>query len=198
MNKKANTISFIATEFTDRNLFQSIALGNYEAMDVLFNKYYHKLCRFGLLYEDDMYVIEEKVADVFMQLWNNRHTLTTIENPKSYIYVIVKNSLRKITQKEKFRQEIDEQTTAVYGMSSPSVEEEIIDMEQKEINKNLIKDILKDMPKKSRQIFEMSRIDGFKYKEISELLHISPKTVENHIAIALKYISKGLLIHKKN
>ena len=83
-------------------------------------------------------------------------------------------------------------------MFSPSREQEIIENEQKEINTNLIREILDVIPKKSRQAFELSRIDGLKYKEISVILNVTPKTVENHIAIALKYISKALESHKKD
>ena len=82
-------------------------------------------------------------------------------------------------------------------MFSPSREQEIIENEQKEINTNLIREILDVIPKKSRQAFELSRIDSLKYKEIAEILNVTPKTVENHIAIALKYISKALESYKK-
>ena len=33
--------------------------------------------------------------------------------------------------------------------------------------------------------------------EIAEILNVTPKTVENHIALALKYISKALESYKK-
>ena len=65
------------------------------------------------------------------------------------------------------------------------------------MNTNLIREILDIIPKKSRQAFELSRIDGLKYKEIAEILNVTPKTVENHIAIALKFISRTLESYKK-
>lgn len=181
---------------SDDYLFQQIRNGQYEAMELFFNRYYNRLCRFGLDYESNSCLVEEKVADVFIQLWNNRNILDKIKNPKSYIYVVVKNNLRKVQKFEQFHQSIDE-TKVIYDMSTPSREQEIIDDEQIEIDSNMIREILDIIPKKSRQIFELSRIDGLKYKEISEILNITPKTVENHITIALKYISKALLSYKR-
>ena len=34
-------------------------------------------------------------------------------------------------------------------------------------------------------------------EEIAEILNVTPKTVENHIALALKYISRALESYKK-
>ncbi|MFV8343034.1 sigma-70 family RNA polymerase sigma factor [Flavobacterium sp. XS2P39] len=181
---------------SDDYLFQQIRNGQEEAMELLFNKYYERLCRFGLAYESDYCLVEEKVADVFIELWNNRNILDRIRNPKSYIYVVVKNSLKKVQKLEQFHQQIDE-TKIGNTMSIPSIEVEIIDNEQKEMNRIMIREILDVIPKKSRQAFELSRIDGLKYKEISEILSITPKTVENHIALALKYISKALVTYER-
>jgi RNA polymerase sigma-70 factor (ECF subfamily) len=183
--------------FSDDYLFQQIRNGQYEAMELFFNRYYNPLCRFGLSYESNSCLVEEKVADIFIQLWNNRNILDKIKNPKSYIYVVVKNSLKTVRKSEQFHQQIDESKTN-NTMFSPSREQEIIENEQKEINTHLIREILDIIPKKSRQAFELSRIDGLKYKEISVILNVTPKTVENHIAIALKYISKALESHKKD
>ncbi|NDP21463.1 MAG: sigma-70 family RNA polymerase sigma factor [Paludibacter sp.] len=183
--------------FSDDFLFQQIRNGQYEAMELFFNRYYTPLCRFGLSYESNSCLVEEKVADIFIQLWNSRNILDKIKNPKSYIYVVVKNSLKTVRKSKQFYQQIDESKTN-NTMFSPSREQEIIENEEKEINTNLIREILDVIPKKSRQAFELSRIDGLKYKEISVILNVTPKTVENHIAIALKYISKALESHKKD
>lgn len=181
--------------FSDDYLFQQIRNGQYEAMELFFNRYYLPLCRFGLSYESNACIVEEKVADIFIQLWNNRNILDKIKNPKPYIYVVVKNSLLTARKPEYFHQEIDESKTNNL-LFSPSREQEIIENEQMEINTNLIRAILDVIPKKSRQAFELSRIEGLKYKEISKILNVTPKTVENHIAIALKHISKALKSHK--
>tara|TARA_B000000441_G_C21709081_1_gene331245 strand:- start:629 stop:1222 length:594 start_codon:yes stop_codon:yes gene_type:complete len=174
----------------DLDLFQQISQGQYAALELLFNKYYNALCRFGLSYQKDINIIEEKVSDVFILLWNKRKELNQIEKPKSYIYVIAKNSLKKPAKSHLiFSIDTQQQRNILF---SPSTEDEIIDKEQKEINAQIIQSILNSIPKKSRKIFELSRIDGFKYHEISEIMDISPRTVENHIALAMKYISKGL------
>jgi len=51
------------------------------------------------------------------------------------------------------------------------------------------------LPTKCRQIFLMSRIYELSYKEIAQVLDITPKTVENQISIALKFLKEHFLKH---
>ena len=185
----------VNNSLSDQYLFEQIRNDDYESMEHFFNRHYENLCRFGLTYKTNSALVEEKVADVFIELWKNRKSLDKIINPKSYIYAIAKNRFKKADKFEYVHDSITENQRD-NGMSFPSREEEIIDEEKKESNSILITAILKHIPKKSREVFELSRIDGLKYKEIAEVLNISPKTVENHIALAIRCISEALLLPK--
>jgi RNA polymerase sigma-70 factor (ECF subfamily) len=48
--------------------------------------------------------------------------------------------------------------------------------------------LIEHLPKKCRQIFLMSRVYELSHKEIAELMDITPKTVENQIGLALKFL----------
>ena len=58
----------------------------------------------------------------------------------------------------------------------------------KMINKSIEK-----LPKKCKEIFLLSKRDGFTNQEISEILSISIKTVESQITIAFKQLRKQIL-----
>lgn len=49
-----------------------------------------------------------------------------------------------------------------------------------------ISDALSTIPQKCKRIFELSRFDGFKYKEIALALNISVRTVKGQISKVLK------------
>jgi len=55
-----------------------------------------------------------------------------------------------------------------------------------------IKDSLDLLPDKCRMVFELSRFQNKKYREIAEELNISIKTVEIHMGKALKILRKAL------
>ena len=56
----------------------------------------------------------------------------------------------------------------------------------------IIRRALDTLPERCREIFIKSRIEGLKYKEISEALGISVNTVENQMAIALRKLRVAL------
>ncbi|MDN3595168.1 RNA polymerase sigma factor [Zunongwangia endophytica] len=182
--------SIIPSKSTDQQLFRRMSNGEYKALNILFNKYYTPLCQFGRLYERDETLVEEKISDVFIQLWNKRKLLKDIANPKSYLYVTVRNKLLKKSTNKIDLQYLDDHSNHTGYLHAPSIEEETIVQETKDSIQHYLNKILNVLPKKSRRIFVMSRVEGFKYKEIAEIMEISPRTVETHIAIAVKYLSK--------
>ena len=48
--------------------------------------------------------------------------------------------------------------------------------------------LIKQMPPVRQRVFRLSRLNCYSYHEIAQMLSISPKTVENHINLALKFI----------
>ena len=51
-----------------------------------------------------------------------------------------------------------------------------------------------NLPEQCKKVFIMSKREGLKYREISEQLHISIKTVEVHMAKAMKRLRAQLTI----
>ena len=195
MKSKASTYKEL-NQKSDLELFQLIKQREKGALEAVFNRYYESLCRFGIAYENDLDVVQEKVSDVFIQLWNSHDRIYEIQKPKPYLYVVVKNKLMEPVSYQKLKQTLDKGVEDEYS-TSPSIEQEIIDQEQREMYVRKIQEILDQIPKKSRQIFEMSRLDELKYKEISEILGVSIKTVESHMAIALRTIRNMVVKNKQ-
>lgn len=127
---------------------------------------------------------EEVVNDVFIQLWENETSFLKATNQRSFLYKMVKNrSLNQIRKSKIEWNEIDTERTDYY---LPTFE---IEREQTE---KRIEFIISKLPTKCRQIFLMSRFDDLSHKEIAELMDVSPKTVENQIGIALKFLKNNL------
>ena len=54
--------------------------------------------------------------------------------------------------------------------------------------KSYVDNLLSGLTPRQRQIFKLSRQEHLSYKEISQKLNISEKTIERHMSDALKYI----------
>jgi RNA polymerase sigma-70 factor (ECF subfamily) len=64
-------------------------------------------------------------------------------------------------------------------------------IESMELEEKIL-EVLRTLPEKCREVFEMSRFDGLKYSEIAKKLNISVKTVENQMSKALKILREKL------
>src|SRR5262249_15373582 len=60
-----------------------------------------------------------------------------------------------------------------------------------ELNAQILEHI-SQLPEKCREVFMLSRVNGFSTQQIAEMLNISPKTVNNHLVKALKLMRTNL------
>ena len=128
---------------------------------------------------------EEVVSDFFIAIWQRRASLRSIENPRLYFFVGVKNvALNKLTSKKRHQlpHDLEWQTSLKSVFFNP---EEL--MLSAEIVKKVMKAV-NELPPKCKIIFKLVKEEGLKYAEVAKLLDISVKTVEAQMAIALRRI----------
>ena len=138
-------------------------------------------------------IAEEIVSDVFVKTWGNRKELWKINNLKAYLFVSVKNACLSHLRKEKKNKVISIDGTDDFWFAPvEGPESEWIDKEQIE----QIHRAIEQLPPKCKLAFTLAKINGMKYKEIAEVMHISEKTVNNHLVYAIKKITAMLGIKK--
>lgn len=170
----------------DRQTIRLIRLGDIQAFEGLFRKYYEDLSRWAYRYLHDMDHAEEEVQNLFYHLWRDRETLNIKISIKSYLYRAVSNNCMMLLKKHNRRQEI------VAEMKENRVVEQPVDLlEEKEI-KEAVDRTLDQLPEQTAAIFRMSRYEGLKYREIAQKLSISVKTVEANMTRAIKLFRKNL------
>ncbi len=132
---------------------------------------------------------EEIVQTVFLKLWEKRQLLTVETSVKAYLYRAVHNDcmnwLKHNAVVKKFQKE------KAYLMKSET------DNNHKKLLASQLEDkllcALQELPERCRTIFQLSRFEELKYKEIATQLNISEKTVENQMGKALKGLRARLI-----
>lgn len=71
--------------FNIQKNFEKIQAGNRKAFNSLFQAKYESLLLFAKNYLSDTGKAEEVVSDVFVAIWINRDSLTSIESPENRI-----------------------------------------------------------------------------------------------------------------
>jgi RNA polymerase sigma-70 factor (family 1) len=168
------------------NLLDEIALKNCErAYKALFMQMHDSLIDFAGSILKSTEDAEEVVSDFFIGIWQRRALLRSIENPRLYFFVGVKNAaLNKLISNKRLQlpQDIEWQTSMRSVFFNP---EEL--MLSAEIVKKVMQAV-NELPPKCKAIFKLVKEEGLKYAEVAKLLDISVKTVEAQMAIALRRI----------
>lgn len=164
-------------------------LYNDRAFEQLFKEQFKALHAYSYSMLRDEDAAEEIVQNMFMKLWEKRELLTIQTSVKAYLYRCVHNDSLNVIKHEKTK--INYQNSAMYVMQD-KFEKATEKLELKELEER-ISQALNDLPQQCRTIFQMSRFEELKYKEIADKLGLSIKTVENQMGKALKIMRLKLV-----
>lgn len=165
------------------------------AFELFFHILNNSLIKFCVLYVHQREIAEEIVSDVFVKCWLNRKNLTEIQNPETYLFVAVKNqSLNHIKKYSTIHLVQIEETNSVEFVNTYNPQKEI---ENKELIFRMDQAIA-GLPQQCRIVFRLIKEDGMKYKEVAEILNISPRTVQTQLFRAIKKLSVVLTQYNKH
>ena len=170
----------------DETYIERIKQDDPKALEQLFQKYYYSLCHFAKSFVKSPGLSEEIVSDVFLNIWQNRKNLKISHNLKAYLFIAIKNQSINMISKNKFSFDELEIAERQQNLSDITAESSLTYLE----TKKEIEAIIEELPPQRKVIFRLNRLEGFKYKEIADILHISVNTVQKQMVEAVKHISQ--------
>jgi RNA polymerase sigma-70 factor (ECF subfamily) len=146
----------------------------------LFREYFTPLVWYSMKVVKDQDTAREIVHQVYVTLWEKANTIDFSRPVKPYLYTSVYNrSVNYLRDHKKFTgEEKIDQNEFIENTDTLETQE----------SEEIIYAAIADLPDKTRQIFELSRFENKKYKEIADELNISVKTVEARMSEALKIL----------
>ena len=160
-----------------------------KAFEAFYYLLYDALVRFSMMYIHQKEEAEEIVTDVFVKSWMNRSSMQHVERPDTYFFVAVKNQslnhLKKYSSIHIVPVE-DSQDVNLIDVADPQVQ-----LEKKELHFYLDQSI-DTLPQQCRIVFKLIKEDGLKYKEVAEILNISPRTVQTQLFRAMQKLTACL------
>lgn len=179
------------------SLTERIVSGDVAAFDEMFRRCYPSLLSYALQIVDAKDA-EDVVQDVFVWVWSHRKVLPAALGGAKLRYYLLRsvyngclNKKRHIdvdsTSREWFRWRMEQAYTAYDPDNDP-----IIRKLYSEDLGQLLNDAIDSLPRRCREVFILSHIEGISNKRIAEILGISLSTVENHIYNALKSLRNKL------
>jgi len=164
-----------------------------KAYELLFHSLNSRLIKFCIFYIGQKEAAEEIVSDVFVKCWVSRKNLTEIANPETYLFVAVKNqSFNYLKKFSNIHLVPIGSSDKVEFVNTFDPEKEL---ERKELH-FLLDQAISSLPQQACIIFRLIKEDGMKYKEVAEILSISPRTVQTQLFRAMKKLSLMLSAHQ--
>lgn len=175
------------SELTD--IVEEIAVhDSYIAYKKLFGLLFPSIKHFSYCLLKSPELAEEVASDVMITIWRKRKTITSINNIKVYAFVIAKNLCLNIL-KSNSRGRIVSLDDVTVNLQIDTTPEWIL------INDELRKSLnnaINQLPTRCKMIFRLVKEDGLSYKEVSEILDISIKTVDSQLVIASRRLSVSI------
>ncbi len=172
----------------DKTAMDEVSKGNLEAFRYLFDNHFTDLCNFLLLYLHNCEPAEEIALDIFSYVWEKRESIQIKSSFKGFLIAAAKN---KVVSQYRKEQENILAPLGIEVLQIPDPDTSLQYLENKELH-DLINQAIKELPEKSRLIYQMAWEENLSQKEIAQKLGLSPKTVENHVGIALRKLRDSL------
>ncbi len=146
------------------------------------------LVRYALQVTRDQDAAYDVVQDAFIKLWNVRETLDPERSMKALLYLIVRNlALNYLRMKR--HEEAKRAAMPVPDETSMPTPEETLDAA---VLGTRLREWIAELPPRRREAFQLSRFEGLSHEEIAQVMDLAPRTVTNHIMLALQYLRDRL------
>lgn len=165
-------------------LMDLLAAGDGQVFERVFREHFKNLHGYACTLLDSEAVAEEIVQQVFYKLWERKEQVVVHTSIKAYLYRSVHNESLNYLKHQKVKS-----THQTYVMQQGPQEgrNAAETLAGKELEQR-IREALSELPEQCRTIFQLSRFEELKYREIAGQLNLSVKTVENQMGKALKLL----------
>lgn len=167
----------------NKTLIKHLKKGNENAFAYLMDTYHNKLCVYAKSLCRDVYVAEDIVQNIFLNVWEKRQKLKDTYAIQSYLYQSVYNEF--INQHRKKTTLITLEKEYIKTLNNLLEEEDTSNFAKLVA---MVKQEIQELPPKCKEVFIMGKQEGLTYAEIAEHLNISFRTVENQMSKAFAII----------
>ncbi len=172
----------------DIELWRSFRSGDKHALRYIYFRHYGALSNYGKKVTSSHEIAEDCIQELFLKLWKNRHNLGDVQVIKSYLFTAYRRILFELVK-------VNRKTTSFTDLPyeydiALSVEEKTIDLEHRHQLSVELKQAIKKLSKRQKEILYLCFYQGFTYKEIEAITSIKNQTIRNCVYEAIKALRK--------
>lgn len=159
------------------------------SFESLFRQHFKELHSYATTILKDEDAAEDVVQNTFLKLWKMWENRNIPESPAAYLYRSVYHESLNILKHQQVKKAHEQFTLHTSSAESGPAVGNLRELEAK------LDAALRDLPEQCRTIFQMSRFEDLKYREIADRLGLSVKTIEAQMGKALRMLRLKLADH---
>lgn len=167
---------------------ERIHRGERAAMDELIQLHWPALLGYAQGLVDDLDEAEDVVQDVLLKVWERRTEWTPTDRLQGFLYRITRNEALNRRRARRTRTRVLDRASKMWKRESRSPADALDDSTLA----RRVQGAIDELPPRRREIFTLARFHGRSYREIAEILDISPQTVANQMSSALAQLRESL------
>ncbi|WP_163713247.1 RNA polymerase sigma factor [Mangrovibacterium lignilyticum] len=172
----------------DDTLVSQVRNGSIQSFRILYDRYNRKVFLFSRKYLREKQDAEDVLNEVFLKIWENRHSLKTETSFQSYLFTIAYNNIRKRYLKKSKEEENIRKFASEYVLETSGDEEQLdYNLFIRKLDK-----LAAQLPDRRKEIFLLRYRQDLKNKEIAQRLDLTEQFVKNQLSIARKYMFSAM------
>lgn len=175
----------------EEGLLARIATGDQRAFTEIFDFYQRYVFVYGRKMTKSEDQATEIVQDVFLKVWLNREKLNEVKNFGAYLNRVVRNHslnvIRKLAQDARSATQLK-----INNPESENATDKILDYNE---SNRILSQAIENLSPQQRTVYTLCHIEGLKYDEVAKKMNVSSRTVQAHMAQALKHIREHFKKH---
>lgn len=178
-------------DLSDTELAIKIRVGNQKAFRELYERYHVQMYYIAKKYVKSPDLSRDAVQDIFVKLWEKRFKIDENKSLKGFLFTMLRNHLLNMIRDRK------DEIVSMSGIEETKLprqnltEDELVYKEYHDI----LKQGLKELSDRKREVFELKTLQGHSNSEVAELLNININTVKTHFYNSSKFMREYLKNH---
>lgn len=178
--------------YNEKELLAGVARGDEKAFHALYYHYSPRIYSNLLKLVKSADLAQELLQQVFVNIWLRHSTIDPEKSFRSYLFATANNLVIDFYRKAKRDKLLMDKLLSAAQEYYLHTEEWL----QEKETRHLIQEAIDDLPPQRKIIFTLCKLENKTYKEVSQLLGISPATVNSQIVKATSAIQKKLIANR--
>jgi RNA polymerase sigma-70 factor (family 1) len=170
--------------YNEEQLLKRLAAGDEMAFNAIYQQYQQPVFAFAFYLTKSRVLSEEVVQEIFVRVWEKREQFPENMVMLPYIKRMAQNLVLDIFRKAG-REQVMQQT--LYDAVSSVFDHPADQLLEKELHR-IYRDGINRLPPQKKIIYTLHRDHQLSYEQIAGRLKLSPNTVRNHMAEAIRSV----------